>query len=135
MNLDIFSQIEFGDGHGVRAFMLAHSLIHDEEAVAIAAQFGVSQSTFAMRNGSAEDAWVARMAERGEKGQIPFALQDWLEWHADIHNQTYQIIGGNAGVQAPDLSQVDFGNAEQFYDWMQSHQQMHDFEQQSLGLT
>lgn len=133
MTLDFVSQMPFGNTLALRDFMLVHRFVHDAESKALTEKYGVVAGTFGLGSGSAEAAW-AELMQGGEKKPTPAALSDWLQYHADMHNQAYSLLGSSAGV-APDLSVVDFSSAEQFYDWMQAHQEMHDFEQSALGIT
>jgi len=134
MNIDLSATTGFNDSEGFKNFLLVHRFVHDHTASALTAKFAVPVGTFGLDNQLAEGQILGLM-RGGKPGQrIPTGLQDWLKVHADMHNQSYTLLGQSPTV-APDLSQVDFGSAEQFYDWMYVHQQMHDFEYQSLGLT
>lgn len=133
MNIDLASQLAFGDIDGLRNFFLLHRLVHDAEATAFTAKYHVSFSTFAVDSAAAVEAWSRLM--KSEKGtKAPQSLIDWLFLHAQIHTQAYSLLAGSP-TTAPDLSQVDFSSPEQFNDWMYVHQQMHDFEQSSLGIS
>ncbi len=132
MNLDISSTFGFGNVEALRVFWLDHIMAHNQEADALSATFGGSFSTGGLDSQIALDAWERLMTER--PGTIPESMRLWLAWHAVIHNQSYAALA-STGTVAPDLSQVDFGQPLQFYDWMYVHQQMHDFEQQQLGIT
>jgi hypothetical protein len=137
MNIDLAATTGFNDPMGLRNFLLVHRFVHLETATAITAKFGVPFSTFGIDSQIAEDAWLKSMAKgaQGQKvPQVPTSLQDWLNVHNLMHMQSYTILGQSPTV-APDLSQVDFSQADQFYDWMYVHQQMHDFEFQTLGLS
>ena len=136
MNIDISAQAEFNDSDGIRSFLLVHRFVHDETAAALTAKFGLPVSSFGLDSQVAEDAWVHSMREGAQRRKLqqPASLQDWLNIHAYIHNQTYTLLAGQ-GTVAPDLSLVDFSDAEQYYDWMEVHQAMHDYEYQQLGLT
>lgn len=134
MNIDLASQINFADAQGLRDFFLVHQFVHDEEAAALTAQFGVPATTFGVLSPAAEEAWVQLMAAGSPRQPAPLALQDWLRLHAQIHINTYAQLGQNP-TTAPDLSLVDFSSPNEFYDWMYVHQQMHDFEQSTLGVS
>ena len=132
MNLDLHSQLAFGDSTGLQAFFLLHRFVHEQEARALSDTYGGAFSTFGLSSQVAEGEWASLM--RAEPRQpIPAALSDWLRFHAAIHNITFQTI--QSGGVAPDLSVTDFSQPTQFYDWMFVHTQMHDYEQQTLGLT
>jgi hypothetical protein len=137
MNIDLAATTGFNDRPGLQNFLLVHRFVHLETANAITAKYAVPFSTFGLDSQVAEDAWLQAM-DQGAKGhkvpKIPTSLQDWLNVHAYIHNQSYALLG-QSPTTAPDLSVVDFSQADQFYDWMYVHQQMHDFEYQTLGLT
>jgi hypothetical protein len=134
VNIDLAATTGFNDRSGFFNFMLVHRFVHEQAAAAISAKFGVPFSTFGLSSRLAEEA-VAELMAQGKPGQrAPAGLQDWLKVHADIHVQSYTLLGQSPTV-APDLSQVDFGSSDQYYDWMYVHQQMHDFEYQQLGLT
>jgi len=132
VNIDLVSQMVFGDREGLRDFFLVHRFVHDQTAEALTKTLGRSTSTFGLSSGPAEDAWATLMQE-GE-GAVSAALTDWLKFHADIHSTTYTLLG-QPGTVAPDLSVADFTKAESFSDWMFVHQSMHDFEYAQLGLT
>jgi hypothetical protein len=131
MNLDVASVFPFGDTASLRSFMLDHNTVHLATANALTAKYGGVYSTFGLMDQLAEDAWATAM-EMPDTPVSP-ALQGWLELHNLMHAQTYQRISG-VGVTAPDLSLVDFSKPDQFYLWMLVHQEMHDYEQQTLGL-
>jgi hypothetical protein len=132
MNIDLVSTLDFSDTDGLLHFLNDHRFVHDQESTYLTAQFGGQFPTFGLFSSIAEDNWIQLMRTR--QGPVPRALQDWLQIHASIHNQTYQAIAGE-GTVAPDLSVVDFSKPDQFYDWMYVHQQMHDYEQQFLGFS
>lgn len=134
MNLNVVATMEFNDAPAIRDFFLVHRFVHQGEAEAITAKYNVPFSTVALGSGAAEEAWVERMAAGQDAGPIPNSLRDWLNLHADMHTQAYALIGSTP-TTAPDLAVVDFARAEQFYDWMFVHQEMHDFEQASLGVS
>jgi hypothetical protein len=137
MNIDLAATTSFNEVQGLRNFLLVHRFVHLETANALTAKYGVPFSTFGIDSQLAEDAWIQAMAAgaRGEKGvKQPASLQDWLNTHAAIHNASYALLAGE-GTVAPDLSVVDFSQADQFYDWQYVHQEMHDYEYATLGLT
>lgn len=134
MNLDINTQFTFGDAEGLRNFMLAHRFVHRQTADALTAQFSVAASSFGLTSAPAEEAWVSLMRDKEASDEARVALADWLKFHADMHTQAYTLLSRTT-TAAPDLSNVDFASEEQFYEWMLAHQEMHEFEQSSLGLT
>jgi len=134
MNIDVVSQFEFGDADGLRSFALAHRFVHTQTALALA----VRANSLVVPSGGLwgqlyEDAWIEQMRAslRDEPIGVPPPVNDWLRQHAQVHQDEYNAL--NVG-QVPDLSNVNFGNAEQFYDWMDAHRQIHTIVQNLLGL-
>jgi hypothetical protein len=134
MIIDLSATTSFGDDSGMKNFFLVHRFIHDQTAAALSAKFHVASSSFGIYDSLADEAWLALMKNGKAGTRPPPALAGWLKIHADIHVANYTLLG-QTPTTAPDLSLVDFGDQEQFYDWMFVHSQMHDFEQSSLGLT
>jgi hypothetical protein len=134
MIIDLAATTGFGDDSGMKNFFLVHRFVHDATAAALTEKFGVNASSFGVSDASASGEWLSLMKQGKPGTRPPPALAGWLKLHADIHVATYALLGQTA-TTAPDLSLVDFGDKEQFYDWMYVHQQMHDFEQASLGLS
>jgi hypothetical protein len=133
MNMDLASTINFGDIPGLRNFWIVHSFVHLAEATAFTQKYHVPFSSALIDSASAEDAWT-KLAQSQKPGQpCPPVLRDWLQNHAQNHINAYTLLG-QSPTDAPDLSQVDFSSPDQFYDWLYTHQQMHDFEQTSLGI-
>ena len=137
MNIDLAASTGYNDPEGLKSFLLVHRFVHLETSAKLTATFNVAATTFGLDSQIAEDAWIQSM-QKGAKGEKlakqPESLRDWLKLHADMHTQTYTLLGQTPTV-APDLSLADFSSAESFFDWMYVHQQMHDFEYQQLGLT
>ena len=131
MNIDLASTFDFGNTDALRTFMAVHRSVHDATSAALSAKYAGSFSTFGLSAGVAEGQWIEIMRTR--RGPMPEALNDWLRYHAQIHNATYARLAGT-GTVAPDLSVVDFSKETEFYDWMYVHQQMHDYEQDALGI-
>jgi hypothetical protein len=132
MRIDLSSSIVFGDPVGLRAFLMDHVFVHEQESQALQALTGETFSTIGLLSQQADDAWVGLMERR--QRPTPQPLTDWLQLHALMHDQIYEAIAGE-GTVAPDLSVVDFSQEAQFYDWMFAHQSMHDYEQGILGLS
>jgi hypothetical protein len=130
MNLDVVATINHGDIEGFKQFFLTHLQIHEIESQAAQKRFGLGFSTFGIDSPAAQEAWALAMTEKEEPLQR--TLLDWLYWHQAVHARVYQAIVGATGDL--DLSVVDFRDAGQFYSWMFAHQQLHDYEQQSLGV-
>jgi hypothetical protein len=132
MNLDLVSNLPFNDARALSDFMLVHRLVHLETANALSQQFKVPASTVGIEAQAAEDAWIRLMADK-KAPKNPTALRTWLDLHQQIHLATYELLGGDQS-SSPDLSQVDFSNESEFYDWLQVHQEVHDYEQSTLGI-
>lgn len=139
MNIDFYGLFDFGDEEGVKQFVLAHRFTHEQEAGAIGVQYGANISTYGLSGDDIVEPWIALM--RGDTEGIPQPIQDWLQSHNDNHQamlfyltgSTTSTLGGT--VSSTDLSQVDFGNPSDMETWLTLHQELHDFEQQALGLT
>jgi hypothetical protein len=134
MIIDLAATTSFGDDSGMKNFFLVHRFIHDQTANALTAKFSVAASSFGIFDSNADEQWLKIMKDAKPGKAPPPALRNWLQVHAEIHVATYVLLG-QTPTTAPDLSLVDFGSQDEFYDWMYVHQQMHDFEQASLGLT
>jgi hypothetical protein len=134
MIIDLAASTGFSDQSGMRNFFLVHRFVHDQTAAALTAKFSVPQSSFGITDEIAEREWLKVMADAKPGQPVPAALQTWLKVHSDIHIATFSLLG-QTPTGAPDLSTVDFGSQQEFYDWMYAHQNMHDFEQSALGLT
>jgi hypothetical protein len=132
--IDLAASAGFADQSGMKNFFLVHRFVHDQTANALTARFNVAASSFGVTDQIAEEQWLKTMADAKPGQPAPPALQTWLKVHADIHVATYTLLG-QTPTAAPDLSIVDFGSQQEFYDWMYAHQQMHDWEQASLGLS
>jgi hypothetical protein len=131
MNLDLASTLNFGDTDGLQHFFLDHRTVHDQTALALSQRLGRVYSTVGVFDVLAEDSWLALM--RQETQAPSRQLLDWLILHSVIHQNTLLALTGE--TTDIDLSQVDFAQPDQFYDWMFVHQQVHDYEQAQLGLT
>jgi hypothetical protein len=132
MNIDFSASFEFGDARALNLFLLDHATIHEQTATALTARFGGSYTTAGLLSPLVEGDWARLMQEKQGKPSLP--LIDWLQIHYQIHNTTYQQLAGSA-TNAPDISIADFSKPGSFYDWMLTHQEMHDFEQLILGLS
>jgi hypothetical protein len=132
VNLNIASTMNFGDDNALRHFFLDHYMVHLDTARAVSAKQGTAYGTIGLQDTLAEDAWIALMRE--ETQVTADALHNWLILHNSIHQGTDAVITPG-GLDAPDLSVVNFAKQDQFYDWMYVHQELHNFEQQALGLT
>lgn len=135
MNMDLYGLFEYGDEDGVKVFVLAHRFAHEAEAAAINAQFGSNIDTFSIGNNDIVEPWIAIM--RGDIDRMPESLSEWLELHNENHQDMLEILVGGilSTVSSTDLSQVDFSDPDQLFQWLTTHQQIHAAEQQILGLT
>lgn len=130
MNIDLQSQIEFGDVDGLRDFFLVHRFVHEAYGVTIAAKGGPATPTAAVGSDVGLDAWSVAML--GEVEQQGPGLVDWLQLHQELHQAEYSALGFGL---LPDLRDVDMTNEQQFYDWMYGHQQIHDLVGGALGIV
>lgn len=107
MNIDLQSQVTFGDSTSMMIFFGDHAFAHQTIAEAIT------------------DVTL----------QFPLVevdnIYDWLEYHAAQHDS----INAALNLTAPaDLREVDLTDESQFYDWMNNHMMLHDVINQTLGL-
>jgi hypothetical protein len=134
MNMDLYGYFVYGDDIGVSQFALAHRFAHEAEAQAIATQFpGQVIPTYDVGAEEIVGPWQQMMAD--PEAPIPQAMSDWLIIHNTNHQAMLALLPANADLVAVDLSLADFRDPEQMYGWMTIHQLMHDWEQQSLGIT
>lgn len=138
--LDFYSQMNFGDGTALKDFALAHRLAHQAISSAIADAGEPATSSFDVADGRAHSAWELLMLDKDAPGQAREALDAWLQLHADMHQSEYDAL--NLGDitdsfegQSFDLASVDMTKPDEFYVWMQNHQQIHDTEDNALGIT
>lgn len=80
------------------------------------------------------------MLDKKAPAQAKAALDAWLQLHADMHQSEYDALNlGDITAQFQgqsfDLATVDMSKAGEFYVWMQNHQQIHDTEDNALGIT
>lgn len=111
MNIDLQSNMRFGDREAFLTFLGDHAIAHTQYQSAVFTFNGKQIPGF-------------DMAEFG-------AQQDWLAEHYEVHRALYSALGLG---DAPDLETVDFGKEGQFQDWMQNHQLIHDTIDSLLGL-
>ena len=131
--LDFLANMNFGDDAALRDFALAHRLAHNDFASAISSLYGASTPNFDVADESAHAVWAMDMVKPDEvPAQGREALKSWLLFHAQLHEAEYNAIGLGPAF---DFSTVDFSKADQFYNWMQQHQQAHDITAGALGIT
>lgn len=129
------SMMRFADGTALKEFALAHRLAHQSISTAISAAGGPATSSFDVADGRAHDAWELLMLEKQAPMEAKSALDAWLQLHAVMHQSEYDALNlGDVG-QSFDLTTVDMSKSDEFYGWMQNHQQIHDTENAALGIT
>lgn len=128
MQVDLASQIQFGDASGIRDFMLVHRMAHAAISLGFEQRNVPPMSLVALESAAATEAWIATMQGNDQ----PEALSDWLRLHYDLHQAEFNALGFG---QAPDISTVDFRSPLQFYDWMFAHATMHDQVATALGVS
>ena len=145
MNMDLYGLFEFGDEDGVKTFVMAHRFAHEAEAQAVNQQLQANIGTYGIGGEAIIEPWIQLM--KGEREDLPPEIADWLEFHSLNHQAILGYLGLNnstgvgvinvAGsvISTGDLAQADFSDPEQMYQWLTLHQQVHDFEQQALGLA
>lgn len=132
MNIDLVSQMRFGDVAALRDFLLVHRLVHGELNSAIAqAGLGSTPSVF-LDSDNVARAWAARMQGAELTQDEGAALVDWLQRHASLHQAEFDAV--RFGI-APDLAVVDFAAPTQFATWMTEHQEIHAAIGAVLGVT
>lgn len=124
VNIQLQSQMFYGDADALRDFFFVHRLVHIgiDAAVSRAGLGSLPNATLDSERALA--AWVSVMRkdqQADEGGQ--YALLDWLQLHANLHQAEYSALGLGVG---PDLGVVDFSQESEFYDWMYSHAAAHD---------
>lgn len=121
--LALDSQFPFGSVQGLLSWSLTHATEHQayvDKAVAA----GYSLPSSSLDNEAAMWEWAGMMRE-GYEGGPTQALLDWLLEHSDLHQSELSAAGVSDTIN---LSTVDFSKMSEFYDWMDRHQQLHDFE-------
>ena len=133
LDMDFAANFTFGDEVGLKAFALAHRLAHDQFADAIAENDGIDTPDFDVADSGAHGVWAALMLDAKEvTDEARQALEAWLVLHQQLHQAEYDATA--LGV-AYDFSTVDFADQEEFYTWMQQHQQAHAITADALGIT
>jgi hypothetical protein len=111
VNIDLQSEIRFGDRAGLLYFLNDHALAHQQYQAAAFTLYGISLPAF-------------DMAEIGNP-------EDWKAFHYQIHRAI------NSTIKAPDpvdLLNFDLGNQRSFQDFMLNHRYLHDITDTALGL-
>jgi len=128
MGFDIDSQTFYGDADGLRNFFLTHSIAHRLYAIAAVGRFNTSLPSLNLYDTSALDSWIQCMHDGANVTQ---ALRAWLEAHNNLHQSELQLVN-QSGLY--DFSVLNPQSEEQFYDWMQTHQAIHDYEAIAFGV-
>ena len=137
MNLQIQSDMAYGDEEALGDFLLVHRLVHLACDAVITAATNASMPNSVLDNDRARQQWTELMRfgvdPRGY-AEVPSseALQDWLYWHDNLHKAEYAFL--NLGL-APDLTDVRFNDPRQFYDWMFLHSSVHDTLSKATGVS
>lgn len=132
MNIDFYGLFNYGDEDGVKIFALAHQLTHDAESAAFAAQ-GIQVGDYEVGSQEVVQPWINAM-RNPEEPQDP-GLWLWLQMHNQAHQQMLANLPIAQSIGGVDLSMVDFRDPDQMYQWLTMHQQIHDYEQQQLGIS
>lgn len=110
MNIDLQSQLTFGDKQSMLIFLGDHAFAHDTIADTIAdADYPTVKFP---------------LVEIGN-------IADWIQYHAAEHDSINTAL--NIG-SPPDLRDVNFDDEQQFYDWMLNHRLLHDVINSTLGI-
>jgi len=127
-DITLLSQMDYGDAAALRDFMLTHATLHSQYASAIVAQSGVETPNYGLIATDAQDSWIAQMNDGAPARE---ALLTWLQVHSDLHTAEFQAL---ALGTIPDIQTVDFRSQDAFYQWLDTHQQMHDITSYALGV-
>lgn len=130
--LDLVSTIQYGDASALRTFFNSHNIVHQLYASKIVTA-SVAVPLFDVSDQGALDDFVGLMERsQGEEEAVQSdRLNNWLNMHMELHRGEMAAIALGDPV---DIASVDFRKPQQFYDWLLTHQQMHDQEDAALGL-
>jgi hypothetical protein len=120
--LDLESQLAFGHAEGLMFWFNAHAQQHSNYVTKLTQTYKVVPPSTPLRDQGAMRDWIEAM-QQGEQGHMTNQLQEWLLAHEKLHLVELTAIGD---VSPIDISTVDFRVADEFYDWMYNHIQMHD---------
>lgn len=137
MNIQAQSQIGFGEEEPLRDFFFVHRLVHLQVDGVIVNAGGGSMPNATIDSERALEGWIAQMRRGRDPNMIAepgaaYALSDWLQLHDNLHQAEYAAL--RLGL-APALSEVDFTQQNQFYDWMYAHSAIHDTLDQATGTA
>lgn len=128
------SAIRFGDAEALTSFFGDHAIAHATYPALLETQFGRSRATtFDVSDQGALRAWLVMNEELRETqhAELPDSLANWLQFHNAMHQSEADVMGITSFI---DLSAVDFRNPDEFYVWMQTHQDAHAIENATLGI-
>jgi hypothetical protein len=124
VNIQIESQMFYGDEQALRSFFFVHYLVHKQVDSVIASRSLGSNANATIDSSRALDGLVQAMLKPPQRDEgAARALSDWLQLHADLHQAEYAAL--QLGL-APDLGVVRFEDESAFYDWMFAHAAVHD---------
>jgi hypothetical protein len=126
--LDFASQMNFGDRRGLQEWFLAHAQQHQLYAGNLVSRYGAQPPLFDLADPAMTEEWATAMQQKQDGVMTP-RMVAWLLAHQALHAAEFVTIGAGQPV---DLSQVDFRDEGQFYDWMSNHIALHDAEDQVL---
>ena len=133
MNIDAVSNMRYGDITGLRDFFLVHWMVHLEIDAALVKKGSASLPNAALDSEAALSAWVGAMTSGKNPTDDDFiAIMDWLQLHANLHDMEYSALGYG---DAPDFSELDLTNSNEFYTWMFAHAAVHDLLGQALSIS
>jgi len=111
MNIDLQSNMRYGDEAAFLSFMGDHAFAHTQYQSAMFAQNGVQIPVF-------------DMAELGNP-------REWALAHYEIHRAINSVL---KLPEPSDLLDFEIDKAPSFEDWMLNHQDLHDTTDKILGL-
>lgn len=131
--LDLVSTMQYGDATALRTFFNTHNIVHQLYASHIVTA-SVAVPLFDVSDQGALDDFVQLMERvQGEQDEAVQGdrINNWLNMHMELHRGEMASLSLGDPV---DIASVDFRKPQQFYDWLLTHQQMHDQEDAALGL-
>lgn len=130
--LDLVSTIQYGDASALRTFFNSHNIVHQLYAAHIVTP-AIAVPLFDVSDQGALDELVDMMdSVQAERETVQGdQINNWLNMHMDLHRGEMAALALGDPL---DIASVDFRKPQQFYDWLLTHQQMHDQEDAALGL-
>ena len=111
VNLGISADVPFGNKDSFDDFLLQNEIAHISYGSNLARQKGIV---------------ISAILPVGN----PIDHNDWLNDHWRRHAEECQTLG----IAVPDLSVVDLKDETQYLDWMMLHAQLHQQQNQKLGI-